>query len=248
MNPVSVFILGVLLASLPVVAAAQNPGTPRVEVSGGGARQTPSAAKDLYRLSAGDVIEIRFFFDPELNETVQIRPDGRMSLQLIGELEIAGKTVEEVSQGLEQAYLKHLKSPRVNVHVRTFAAQKVYVTGEVVRPGVIMMPGELTLMAAIGEAGGIKPTGNVRSVVLIRKGPDDRPVAREVALSRGSKLTEDAELVLRPYDIIMVPETKITKLDRWVDQHVKQLNPGILMLGFTYVLHTPGTTSNFVPF
>lgn len=234
------------LACLPLVAEAQDvtpPGaTPRTD-----AQPAPSAAKDLYRLYAGDVVEIRFFFDPELNEQVQIRPDGRISMQLIGEVEMAGKTVADASRELEQAYANQLKNPRISLQIRTFVAQKVYVTGEVVHPGIINMPGDLTLMAAIGEAGGIKPTGKVKTVVLIRKGPDDRPLARKITLRAKGKPTVDSALMLQPYDIIMVPESKITQLDRWVDQHIKQLNPGNLFLGFSYILNNP-TGSSFVPF
>jgi polysaccharide export outer membrane protein len=132
------------------------------------------------------------------------------------------------------------------VQVRSFASQKVYVTGEVVRPGIIGLPGEMTLIAAIGEAGGIKPTGNVKSVVLIRKGPDDRPEARKIVLRDGNKLTADAGLLLRPYDIVLVPETKIARLDRWVDQHIRQLIPGNMVLGFSYILNNAG--GSLVPF
>lgn len=209
---------------------------------------TPAASKGVYRLFAGDVVEIRFFFQPELNENVQIRPDGRISLQLIGEVQTAGRTIEEVSHMLEQAYATQLKDPCVSLKVLTFAAQKVYVTGEVVRPGVISMPGELTVLTAIGEAGGIKPTGKSNSVVLIRKGPDERPMSRKLSLRERGRPTSEAALVLQPYDIIIVPQTNITRLDRWVDQYVKQLDPGNIVLGFSYVLHTPPTGTNFIPF
>ncbi len=208
----------------------------------------PDATKDVYRLFAGDIIEVRFFFQPELNEEVQIRPDGHISLQLVGEVQMAGRTAEEVSRMLERAYAPQLKDPCVSVKVRTFAAQKVYVSGEVVHPGVISMPGGLTVLTAIGEAGGIKPTGKSSSVVLIRKGPDERPMSRKISLRGGGKPTAEAALVLQPYDIIIVPPTNITRLDRLVDQYIKQLDPGNIVLGFSYVLHMPTTAPSFVPF
>lgn len=247
MKSICRYAIRITLAVLAVAAAAQNAGAQTAEAPAAGKPQTASAAKELYRMAAGDVVEIRFFFDPELNEQVQIRPDGRISMQLIGEVKLEGKTVEEVSRELERAYSQHLKSPTVLVQLRSFASQKVYVTGEVLRPGIIGLPGEMTLLAAISEAGGIKPTGNVKSVVLIRKGPDDRPEARKIVLRDGNKFTADAGLLLRPYDIVLVPETKIARLDRWVDQHIRQLIPGNMVLGFSYVLNNAGSGS-LIPF
>lgn len=246
MKRIRLYAIFFCFAVLVAATAAQNSNAQTARGPAAGKQQTATAAKELYRLAAGDVVEVRFFFDPELNEQVQIRPDGRISMQLIGEVEMAGKTVQEISRELERAYSQHLKSPTVSVQVRSFATQKVYVTGEVVRPGIISMPGELALVAAISEAGGVKPTGDVKSVVLIRKGPDDRPEARKIVLRDGGKLTADAGLLLRPYDIVLVPETKIARLDRWVDQHIRQLVPGNLVLGFSYVLNANAST--LIPF
>ena len=247
MKNMPMVVICICLAWLAEVAAAQDATPPSSGAATSWPQQAPSASKDLYRLYTGDVVEIRFFFQPELNEQVQIRPDGRISMQLVGDVQMAGKTVADVSRELEQAYASQLKNARISVQVRIFAAQKVYVTGEVVHPGVISMPGELTVLTAIGEAGGIKPTGKSKSVVLIRKGPDDRPVSQKIVLRAGGKPTAGAALLLRPYDIIIVPESNITQVDRWVDQYVKQLDPGNLVLGFSYVLHSPTGTS-FVPF
>lgn len=240
-------IYAIFFCLVVLATAAQNATAQSAEQPAGGKPQAAADAKEPYRLAAGDVVEVRFFFDPELNEQVQIRPDGRISMQLIGEVEMAGKSVEEIARELERAYAQHLKSPTVSVQVRAFASQKVYVTGEVVRPGIISMPGELTLVAAIGEAGGVKLTGNTKSVVLIRKGPDNRPEARKIVIRDGGKLTADAGLLLRPFDIVLVPETKIARLDRWVDQHIRQLTPGNLVLGFSYVLNDSGAGS-LIPF
>ena len=212
------------------LAAADN-GTP------GG----PDAAAAPYRLDAGDTIEIRFFFNPELNETVQIRPDGRISMQLVGELEVAGKTIADAMEAIQRAFARELKTPRVSIQVRGYSGQKVFVTGEVNRPGVIAMPGHVTVAAAIADAGGVRLTANTKRIVLVRKGPDGGPELRTLVYLSKGKMGPDAFTELRPYDIVMVPESRIANMDRWVEQHIKSLNPVNLSAGFTYLYNKAAT-------
>lgn len=198
-----------------------------------------------YRLSAGDSIELRFFFDPELNEQMQIRPDGGVSLQLVGEVRMAGKTVEEVLDELQSDYSKHLKRPEINLQIRGFANQKIYVTGQVVKPGLVNMPGQLTVVEALGEAGGVTRMGNNKRVVLIRKGSTGLPERRQLTLINHGKATEEAGLTLRPFDVIVVPESKIAQVDRWVDEYLRQTNPASTVVGFQYVY---SHTNTGIPF
>ena len=210
--------------------------------SAAGSPQGLAPADDqAYRLVPGDVIELRMFYNPDLNEEqVQIRPDGRISLQLIGEVQIAGKTIQEAVTMLEERYVKDVRSPKLMIQVRSFAAQKVYVTGEVVRPGLINLPGPLTVFEAISEAGGKTHMGDNNLVVLIRKGSDGKPQAKRLFLHKGRELTTDAATLLRPFDVIMVPESKVAHVDRWVDQHIRQMIPVNTNAGFSYLLTSQG--------
>jgi polysaccharide export outer membrane protein len=189
-----------------------------------------------YRLQSGDVVDVRFFYNPEINEqNVQVRPDGKISMQLIGDVQFAGKTVDEISRSIEEAFVKTLKSPRVSIQIRAYASQKAYVAGEVPRPGTISLGTSMTVMAAISEAGGILPRGNRQKVVLIRKMPDGKPGRKEIQLFVGKQPAADAMLALQPFDVILVPETKIARVDRWVDQFIRQMLPVNLAAGFTYL-------------
>jgi protein involved in polysaccharide export with SLBB domain len=209
------------------------------------ARSPAFAAGDApvvpYRLEAGDTVEVRFFFSPELNETVQIRPDGRISMQLAGEIALEGKTVAEAVDAIQQAYARELKTPRVSVQLRGYAGQKVFVTGEVNRPGVVAMPGRMTVAAALADAGGVRLTANPKQIVLVHKGPDGNPAMQRLTLMAKGKLGPDAYTELRAYDILMVPESRIAHMDRWVEQHIKSLNPVNLSAGFTYLYNKTGT-------
>lgn len=189
-----------------------------------------------YRLSPGDVIEIRLFFNSELNENVQIRPDGRVALQLIGDVPLSGLTLQDATTMLNRAYLKEVLTPRVSIQVRGYGAQKVYVTGEVEKPGVINVPGPMSVYDAISEAGGVKLTGTTSAIYLFRKGPEGQPLERRLSLFRNGHLTEDASIQLNPFDVIMVPESKIAHANRWVDQHIRRMIPVTITAGFAYLL------------
>lgn len=207
----------------------------------------PPIVPETYRLGRGDVIDLRFFFNPELNETAQIRPDGRITLQLVGaEVEVANKTIVEATKLIESAFAKELKTPRVSIQVRSFTNQRVLVSGEVNKPGVQPLVGDITLFAALTEAGGIRLTGKKDNIILIRKGPDAKPVSYDVRIREQGKLTAQAFTPLAPFDVILVPETKIAKVDRWVDQFLRQTNPANLAVGFQYLYSIAPLSS--VPF
>lgn len=224
-----------LTASLSLLVWAQEPSVP--------AALAPVQPAAAYQLNPGDSIDIRLFFNPELNEQVVIRPDGRVSLQLIGEINLSGKTIAEASAEVENLYRKEVKTPRVSIQVRAFSAQKIFVTGEVTRPGPISLPGRMTLLEAISEAGGIRNTGDRKTVVLIRKNAAGKPEGRKVLLALNGMPTLDAGSVLSPFDVVVVPESRIARVDRWVDQHIRQLIPINVAAGFTYLWQATPTTT-----
>jgi protein involved in polysaccharide export with SLBB domain len=223
----------IVMAS-PVFVAAVAPQPPPAGASP--AQPPPALQPDLYRLAQGDVIEVRLFYNPELNEQMQIRPDGHISLSLIGDADVAGKTIPEAAAMLEKLYASEVRTPKVVIQVRTFSGQKVYVTGEVIRPGVINLPRAMTVFEAISEAGGVKPTGNTKLAILIRKGPDGLPKGYRLALSKGGAPTAAASTILGSFDVVMIPESKTSRVDRWVDQNIRQLIPVTLSAGFSYVI------------
>ena len=188
----------------------------------------------LLNLGPGDGLDFKFFNTPELNDSQTVRPDGKITLQLIGEVMVQGKTPEELRAELIRLYIPALKNPEVVVIVRSLSDRRVYVGGEVNKPGIIPMPSRLTALEAIIEAGGFKmDTAKLKSVVIIRQ--------REGKL-RGSLIdfsgTPNGEagppIYLQPRDIVYVPETAIVKVDRWVDQYIYKILPRNLGFGITW--------------
>ncbi len=196
----------------------------------------PATRSDLFipeqlDLSAGDVVEISFYYTPELNVVQTIRPDGKIALKLIGEVSAKGRTPGELRAELLESYAKILKQPDITVITRSFYERRVYVGGFVMAPGVFDMPGPMTLLEAIIQAGGMNPTqAEVRNVVVIRH-EGDRRYGYAVDLEHALQGSESQPFYLRPKDIVYVPQTKIAKVDQWVDQHINQLVPQV---GFTF--------------
>jgi protein involved in polysaccharide export with SLBB domain len=218
------------------VQGGAAPKATETQTVGGPVTDAPSDVPTNYQLMPGDVVDIRFFYNPELNEQgVAIRPDGRIALQIVGDVVLANKTPEEARKYLQQLYASELLTPSVTIQVRKFASAKIFVSGEVPKPGLIELEGPMTIIAALGEAGGITIKGNRKKVVLIRKASDGKPNMRKLVLFETGRVTEEALMPLRPFDVILVPESKVARIDRWVDQWLRQLSPANLVVGFQYL-------------
>jgi protein involved in polysaccharide export with SLBB domain len=193
----------------------------------GGPEQHKASLDGNYQISPGDILDIKFFYSPELNElAVPVRPDGQITLQLIGDVHVAGLTPQVLRAQLIGSYNRYLKDPEIAVIIRVFNYQKVFVDGEVGRPGVVELNGPKTVFQAIAEAGGLKDTARTTEILVIRRGEGSKPVLLETnleAILRKSPSGE--ELMLRPYDVIYVPRSKIANVNRWMDQYIRKNIP-----------------------
>ena len=187
-----------------------------------------------YRLYPGDELDIAVPTAPELNKTVVIQPDGRVSLPLVGPVMVADRTTLEAQDALDAAYSSQLRRPEVYVTVKTAGPLKVFVGGEVDKPGVYDMPGDINALQAVIQAGSFKPTANRDQVVIIRRGPDGRPMMRTVNLKQGVSEPGRTDLVpLRRFDIVYVPRTGLASAGIFMQQ-IKDLIPG--NVGFDYAV------------
>jgi protein involved in polysaccharide export with SLBB domain len=176
-------------------------------------------------LSAGDVLDVKFFYLPELDESQIVRPDGFMTLQLIGDVSVQGKTPAELHRELLKRYAAHLKNPNMTIMVRRMNDSRVWVAGEVKRPGPVQMPGRLTVLEAVMDVGGgTRPTADLRNVLVVRQ-RDGRNYGCIVNLKDVLKGKEGPSFFLQPRDMVYVPPTFITKADDWVDQYLNKLVP-----------------------
>jgi protein involved in polysaccharide export with SLBB domain len=189
-----------------------------------------------YRIQPGDSLDIKFFYNPELNESLIVRPDGYISLQLVNEIMVAGLEPREANEILTEKYSQELRKPVVTVIVKSFAGQRVYVGGEVAQPGLLVMSSGLTALQAVMQSGGLKNTAQPSETIVIRKGPDNRPNPLRVdlaAILNGTKNSQDFKM--QPDDILYVPKSPIAKVNMFVNQYIEQLLlfRGV-SLGFSY--------------
>lgn len=180
-----------------------------------------------YLIGPGDQLEIRFFYNPELNETVTVDPGGSVSLQLIGQVQAMGLTSKELESVLAARYESQLAKPQPTVLIKSFAREKVFVQGEVERPGVFELAGNMTVLQAIATAGGLKETAKEKDILIIRfpHGSGTPSVIRADLRSilRGHEPVSD--LVLAPMDVVYVSRSHIANVNLWVDQHIRKNIP-----------------------
>lgn len=203
----------------------------------------PLAAEPArYRIQAGDELELRFFANPELDETVVVPPDGRIGLPLLdAPVLAAGRTPEEFEQALEAQYGSQLRDPDIDVVVRGTIGHMVYVGGEVAKPGMFPMTPGLTVLGAIVQAGGFNENASEREVLVIRKTDQGRPASFRVgAETRHRAAAELAAAQLVPTDVVYVPRSRVANANRFVEQYIR----GLLMfdgfrISFGYDLDDP---------
>jgi polysaccharide export outer membrane protein len=239
LRPTRRLILGLALALAAGDAmAAIEPFAPRP-------RPTPnfpdigysswSDDEPAYRFYPGDEIEVTVLSAPELNRSATVGPDGRIALPLIGSVMAADRSVEDLQATISAAYASQLLRPQVSVAVRTAGPLRVFVGGEVDRPGVIEMPGDIDALRAILMAGGFKTTARRNQVVIIRRGRDNRPMMRVVDLTRIFSDPAHTDLVpLRRFDIVYVPRTRVAEAGLFIQQWFRDLSP--IQFGFNYAI------------
>jgi len=211
-------------------------------------RESVRHTDSIYVLQAGDVMDIKFYYHPKLNETVIVRPDGRISLQLIGELIAAERTPSELNGIITKKYARYLKNPEIVVIMKEFAGQKVYVGGEVTMPGVIPLTGNTTALQAILTVGGFRETAHPGSVIIISRGPNNAPVAQKVDLRRAiSGKARGKDVLLKPFDVVYVPKTFIAEVNKFVEQYITKMIPGTLTAGFNYTILKSTDNSVTIP-
>lgn len=158
-----------------------------------------------YKLHAGDKIEISVWKEPDLQRSVSVRPDGRFSFPLTGDVVAAGRSVEEVRGDVENRLKKYIPEPVVTVTAVETGGNRVYVIGQVARPGMFVMNPELNVLQALTLAGGPTPFAKLDSISVLR----GTGTAQKTLSFRYSQVVEGKSLAqnitLESGDVIVVP-------------------------------------------
>ncbi len=193
---------------------------------------TWSEAEPAYRFYPGDELDLSVPSAPELNKTVTVQPDGRISVPLLPPVMVADRTIEDVERVLTRDYSSQLLRPDVSIAVRA-QTLKVFVGGEVQKPGIYDMPGDINALQAVILAGGFTPIAKRTQVVILRRGRDGQPMMRTANLMRAVSDPDLTDAVpLRRFDVVYVPRTRVGEVGLFVQQYLRDASP--INLGFSY--------------
>jgi len=171
----------------------------------------------LYRLSKSDVVDANFTFSPDFNQSLTVQPDGFIGLRGAGTIYAEGLTLPQLQQAIFDAYRGVLHQPEITLTLKDFDKPYFLASGEVARPGKYELRGDVTVNEAIAIAGGFTQQARHSQVVLFRRISADIAEAHVLDLKKmldSHDLRED--LHLRPGDFIYVPQSRITKIRKYV--------------------------------
>jgi polysaccharide biosynthesis/export protein len=186
----------------------------------------PNPAPDqIGVLRKGDSIDIKFPYWGDLDDSQTIRPDGKISLQLVGEIKVDGLTPTQLAEKLKQLYADKIKDPEITVIVRGLSTRVIYVGGEVFTSGEVELKDKMTVLTAVMAAGGFnKTTAEIKNVIVVRF-VNDKYYATSLDLEQYFYNPQSEPFFLAAQDIIYVPRTKIVELNQWVEQNISKMIP-----------------------
>jgi polysaccharide export outer membrane protein len=200
-------VLLVMLVGLPLAAQAQPSaqGSPTPAAGADASAAQAAAADPSYIIGADDVLDISVWKEPDVSRSVPVRPDGKISLPLVSDVQAAGLTPSQLAADLTTRLKKFLNDPQVTVIVTAINSRRIYIVGEVARPGAFPLLPNMTVLQALADAGGFTTFANTKKIHILRmingKQTEFPFEYREVL--EGNKTSEN--ITLLPGDEIVVP-------------------------------------------
>lgn len=201
--------------------------------------QTPVVPKQISEviLGAGDVLNIRFSYSPEMDVIQTIRPDGKISLPLVGDINVSGKTPSVLKEELMTLYTGQIKAPDITIIVQSLYSRRIFVSGEVLRPGLLEYPSRISAFEAIMMAGGFNiDTANLKKILVIRY---ENGISHGYILNLKDTLEgrESYPFFLEPNDVIYVPKNSITVAGRWVARYINGIIPQVVLSTIPFIIY-----------
>jgi len=163
--------------------------------------QAQSVESKDFIVGPEDVLEVQVWDNKDLNQVVFVRPDGKTSLPLVGEIQAAGKTVQELQDYLSAVYAKTIKGAAVTVIIKEIKSRPVYFVGGFGKPGAMQLTRDLTLLQAVALVGGVSPSADAERGFVLRK--DKQIPVDFTKLTQKGDLTQNIKL--EPGDSIVAP-------------------------------------------
>jgi polysaccharide export outer membrane protein len=186
----------------------------------------PSEGGYEYTIARGDVLYISVWENPDLTQDVIVRPDGKISFPLIGEIKAQGLTIPALDNIITKKLKDYIRYPDVSVSLKSMGGERVIVLGEVNRPGVYSLGDKRTVLEVIALAGGFTDDAVLNSVVVVKGGlkkPKAERINLALALKKG-KIKEDVRL--RAQDIVYVPKKFIANVNYYMSKILDPIYKG----------------------
>jgi len=202
-------VLPVFLALFPGLALAQTETANLRSIAGTGAKPDAPVTHDNdkdYVIGADDVLAINVWKEPELSRSVPVRPDGKATLPLIGDIVASGNTPKQLQANIERDLAKYISKPVVTVIVQEAKSHKFNIVGEVQKPGTYLLSGPMTVLDGIAQAGGFREWAKMKDIYVLRTGPNgarERLSFNYKRVIKGDNAGQNVQL--RTGDTIVVP-------------------------------------------
>lgn len=187
------------------LAYAQDPPAQKPDTAQKPAAVSSPVVDVDYKIGPQDAIRIDVWKEPDISRTIPVRPDGKISLPLLNDVQAAGLTAMQLAGSLRESLSKYLTSPQVTVTVTETNSRRVYITGEVVRAGALPLSPNMTVLQALSSAGGFTQFAKLKNIYVLRT-EDGKQVKHPFNYKEVVKgnLAEQ-NILLQPGDVIVVP-------------------------------------------
>lgn len=201
-------LLSLALVAIPLRAQKdaqprQGP-EPRADASENGARKTATDDPN-YIIGAQDVLDINVWKEPDLSRAVPVRPDGKISMPLLNDVQAAGLTPSQLAAQITTSLNRYLTNPQVTIIISQINSQRIYILGEVGRAGAYTLLPGMTVLQALSNAGGFTPFANSKKIYVLRQenGKQQKLFFNYKDVIEGKQSAQNIEL--KPADTIVVP-------------------------------------------
>jgi polysaccharide biosynthesis/export protein len=197
-------LIAALLVSNVIGAAGQNK-EPESKPSDASAAGAPTATtSDSYIIGPSDVLAVTVWKEPTLSGSILVRPDGMISLTLLGDVQASGLTPLQLADQIKTKLKKFIQDPNVSVVVSQIHSKLVYLLGEVVKRGPVEMTPGMTLLEAVASAGGLTDFANTKKMYILRS---EGGLQKKIPVNYKQALKGDptVNVTLKPGDTIVVP-------------------------------------------
>lgn len=209
MRTIPFALVSLCLFSTPVCGYAQTVGKPVLTPAQPAAPEAHSPAatgpvdQNTYIIGAEDQIQVTVWHETQLSSAIMVRPDGKISLPLIGDIQAAGYTTSQLADNIRESLKKYLSDPVVDVTLVASKSKMIYMVGEIAHVGPIPIAPGMTILQAIATAGGLTPFANPKKIYILR---GDTGHQHQIPFNYNKAKKGDMQgITLQPGDTIVVP-------------------------------------------